>query len=143
MLSMGQSLKDKKGKKVISQQSTNLPTGKKLLEKVVTSLEDDKAKDIVVIDLIGKSDMADYLVIASGTSQRQVAAIAGHLRDNLKKVGQENVAVEGMDSSDWVLVDSGDIIVHVFHPEVREFYNLEKMWGSGGKVEKINASNNS
>ena len=110
---------------------------------MVTSLEDDKAKDIVVIDLIGKSDMADYLVIASGTSQRQVAAIAGHLRDNLKKNGQENVAIEGMNNSDWVLVDSGDIIIHVFHPEVREFYNLEKMWGAGGKNEKVNASTNS
>lgn len=107
-----------------------------------TSLEDDKATDIVVIDLIGKSDIADYMVIASGTSQRQVAAIAGHLRDNLKKSGLEKVSVEGLNNSDWVLVDGGDIIVHIFHPEVREFYNLEKMWDAAGKSKKINSANN-
>ena len=112
------------------------PTAKELLKLVKTSLEDDKAKDIVVIDIIGKSDIADYLVIASGNSARHVAAIAGHLRDDLKKGGQEKVAVEGISQSDWALIDCGDVIVHVFHPEVREFYGLEKMWSSSGKGEE-------
>lgn len=107
-----------------------------------TSLEDDKAKDIVVIDIIGKSDIADYLVIASGTSGRQVAAIASHLRDNLKKAGLEKVSLEGINQADWVLVDGGDIIVHIFHPEVREFYNLEKMWGSTKKNKANTIVNN-
>lgn len=107
-----------------------------------TSLEDDKAKDIVVIDIIGKSDIADYLVIASGTSGRQVAAIASHLRDNLKKAGLEKVSLEGINQADWVLVDGGDIIVHIFHPEVREFYNLEKMWGSTEKNKANTIVNN-
>ena len=121
---------------------TSPVTGKQLLKLVETSLEDDKAKDVVVINIVGKSDIADYLVIASGTSQRHVAAIAGRLRDNLKKAGQEKVAVEGMGQSDWVLVDGGDIIVHIFHPEVRAFYNLEKMWGMAAKDEDGTVSNN-
>ena len=113
--------------------SSGPPTAKELLKLVKTSLEDGKAKDIVVIDVIGKSDIADYLVIASGSSGRHVAAIAGNLRDDLKKGGQDKVAVEGINQADWALVDCGDVVVHIFHPEVREFYSLEKMWGSNGK----------
>ncbi|MCK4938855.1 MAG: ribosome silencing factor [Rhodospirillaceae bacterium] len=115
---------------------TAQPTAKQLLKLVETSLEDNKAKDIAVINIIGKSDIADYLVIASGNSARHVAAIAGHLRDDLKKGGQEKVVVEGLSQSDWALIDCGDVIVHVFHPEVREFYGLEKMWSSSGKGEE-------
>ncbi|MCK5167559.1 MAG: ribosome silencing factor [Rhodospirillaceae bacterium] len=122
--------------------SASPPTAKELLKLVKTSLEDDKAKDIVVIDIIGKSDIADYLVIASGNSGRHVAAIAGSLRDNLKKGGQDKVAVEGINQANWALVDCGDVVVHIFHPEVREFYNLEKMWGSNGKGEDGTISNN-
>ncbi|MBF0248227.1 MAG: ribosome silencing factor, partial [Alphaproteobacteria bacterium] len=99
-------------------------------------LEDDKAQDIVVIDLAGKSDIADHLVIATGTSQRHVGAIADHLRENLKKIGCQGVAVEGMPQADWVLVDGGDVIAHLFRAEVREFYNIEKMWGVDGPSKR-------
>ena len=100
-----------------------------LLELVRASLEDDKAEDLVVIDLAGKSDMADYMVVATGQSQRQVGAMADHLQRKLKASGVKRIAVEGLARSDWVLIDGGDIIVHLFRPEVRAFYNLEKMWG--------------
>ena len=93
------------------------------------SLEDDKAEDIVVIDLTNKSSIADSLVIASGRSQRQVGAMAEHLQEKLKKeLGR--VSVEGATRCDWVLIDGGDVIVHLFRPEVRAFYNLEKMRGA-------------
>ena len=100
-----------------------------LVELVQTSLEDDKAEDTVVIDLTNKSSIADYMVIASGRSQRQVGAMAEHLHERLKKeLGR--VSVEGAVRCDWVLIDGGDVIVHLFRPEVRAFYNLEKMWGA-------------
>jgi ribosome-associated protein len=102
---------------------------KSLLELVRASLEDDKAEDLVVIDLAGKSDIADYMVIATGQSQRQVGAMADHLQQKLKASGLKGTAVEGLARSDWVLIDGGDVIVHLFRPEVRAFYNLEKMWG--------------
>ncbi|WP_417793534.1 ribosome silencing factor [Terasakiella pusilla] len=94
----------------------------------VTSLDDDKAKDIVTIDLAGKSSLADHLVIASGTSQRQVVAMAEHLMEKLKAAGMKGLVAEGKDQGDWVVLDAFDVIVHLFRPEVREFYNLEKMW---------------
>jgi len=93
-------------------------------------LEDDKADDIVVIELAEKSSIADYMIIASGRSQRQLGAMAQHLREKLKAAGVHGVAAEGLERCDWVLIDSGDVIVHLFRPEVREFYNLEKMWGA-------------
>ena len=99
-----------------------------LLSSVLASLEDDKAEDIVTIPLAGKSEMADYMVIASGRSSRQVAAISEHLADRLKQERGLVVRTEGKDLGDWVLIDAGDIVVHVFRPEVREFYQLEKMW---------------
>ena len=97
---------------------------------VETSLEDDKADDIVVIDLAGKSDIADYMVIATGRSQRQVGAMADHLLERMKPALPKAPAIEGAQRCDWVLIDGGDVIVHLFRPEVRDFYNLEKMWGS-------------
>ena len=107
-------------------------TSEALLAKIITSLEDDKAEDIVKIDLRGKSAIADYMVVASGRSTRQVAAIADHLVDTLKQDHGRLSKIEGKDAGDWVLIDTGDIIVHVFRPEVREFYQLEKMWLPGG-----------
>lgn len=98
------------------------------LETVLASLEDSKAEDIVSIDIQGKSSLADYMVIASGRSHRHVAAVAEHLLKALKDGGHGTARVEGLAGADWVLIDSGDIIVHIFRPEVREFYNLEKMW---------------
>ncbi|MDX1737581.1 MAG: ribosome silencing factor [Alphaproteobacteria bacterium] len=100
-----------------------------LLDLVEKSLDDDKAQAVTVVNLIGKSSIADYMVIASGTSSRQVAAIADHLVERLKKAGEAAISVDGKSQGDWVLIDAGDVIVHVFRPEVREFYNLEKMWG--------------
>ncbi|RWM02171.1 ribosome silencing factor [Mesorhizobium sp.] len=95
---------------------------------VLASLEDSKAENIVSIDIQGKSSLGDYMVIASGRSHRHVSAVADHLLKALKDAGLGMARVEGLASADWVLIDSGDIIVHVFRPEVREFYNLEKMW---------------
>ena len=92
------------------------------------SLEEDKAEDIVVIDLKGKSSFADYMVIASGRSTRQVGAIADHLADRLKQAGHGYIPIEGKQQGDWVLVDGGDVVVHIFRPESRTFYALEKMW---------------
>jgi ribosome-associated protein len=101
---------------------------KPLLAAILTSLDDDKAEEIVDISLRGKSEMADYMVIASGRSTRQVSAIAEKLVDRLKQDLGIVCKVEGKDTGDWVLIDAGDVIVHVFRPEVREFYQLEKMW---------------
>ena len=98
------------------------------LETVLASLDDSKAENIVSIDLQGKSSLGDHMVVASGRSHRHVSAVADHLIKALKDAGFGNARVEGLAAADWVLIDSGDIIVHVFRPEVREFYNLEKMW---------------
>jgi ribosome-associated protein len=95
---------------------------------ILASLEDDKAEDIVSIPLAGKSEMADHMVIASGRSSRQVSAIAEKLADRLKQGLGLVPRIEGKELGDWVLIDAGDVIVHVFRPEVREFYQLEKMW---------------
>ena len=98
------------------------------LATVLASLDDSKAEDIVSIDIQGKSALGDHMVIASGRSHRHVGAIAEHLLTALKDAGFGSARVEGKDSADWVLIDTGDVIVHLFRPEVREFYNLEKIW---------------
>ncbi len=97
-----------------------------LLRHIIDSLEDGKADEIVTIDLAGKTTIADYMVIASGRSARQVAALTDHLAQILPR----RVAIEGKSQADWVLIDAGDVIVHIFRPEIRAYYNLEKMWGS-------------
>ena len=99
-----------------------------LLNVVISSLEEFKAQDIVKIDLVGKTSMADFMLIASGTSSRQIRAIAENTVTEIKKSSNVNVNIEGLNQGDWVLIDAGDIIIHLFRPEVREFYNLEKMW---------------
>ena len=101
---------------------------KRVLELVMESLDDSKAEDIVSINIQGKSAMADYMVIASGRSHRHVGAAADHLLRALKEAGHGTAKVEGLSAADWVLIDAGDVIIHVFRPEVREFYALEKMW---------------
>ena len=98
---------------------------------VMHSLDEDQAQDVVSIPLEGKSSIADHMVIASGRSTRQVAAIATHLAERLKKEGHGNPRIEGLPAADWVLIDAGDVVVHLFRPEVRSFYNLERMWGFG------------
>ena len=99
-----------------------------LLARILASLDDDKAEEVVTIDLRGRSDMADYMVVCSGRSSRQVAAISEKLVDRLKQETRRTAKIEGKETGDWVLIDTGDVIVHVFRPEVRDFYQLEKMW---------------
>ena len=107
---------------------------RQIVEMIESSLDDDKAEDIVIIDLDGKTTIADYMVVASGRSARQVGAMADHLSERLKKAGVAGVRIEGRTNGDWVLLDAGDIIVHLFRPEVRAFYNIEKMWDAGTPV---------
>lgn len=95
---------------------------------IVETLDQNKAEDIVSINLIGKTSLADYMIIASGGSGRHVSALADYLSKALKENGHEDVSIEGLSHADWVLLDCGDIIVHIFRPEVRDFYDLEKMW---------------
>jgi ribosome-associated protein len=104
------------------------PDSETLLARILSSLDDDKAEDVVQIDLRGKTAIGDYMVIASGRSTRQVAAMAEKLVDRLKQDYGRLCRVEGKDTGDWVLIDTGDVVVHIFRPEVREFYQLEKMW---------------
>ncbi|MCR9139839.1 MAG: ribosome silencing factor [Alphaproteobacteria bacterium] len=98
------------------------------LKLVLASLEESKAEDVVSIDIAGKSALGDHMVVASGRSTRHVTAICDQLLRDLKDAGQGGAKVEGLAQGDWVLIDTGDIIIHVFRPEIREFYNLEKMW---------------
>ncbi|MFY7960276.1 MAG: ribosome silencing factor [Elsteraceae bacterium] len=104
-------------------------TSDELVTLVEESIEADKGEGVVVIPLRGLTSIADHMVIASGRSSRQVAAMAQHIASKLKESGMKRVAVEGLPRADWVLIDGGDIIIHLFRPEVRAFYNLEKMWG--------------
>lgn len=97
---------------------------------VLQSLDDDQAQEVISIPLEGKSDVADYMVIANGRSTRQVASMAQKLLERIKQAGG-SARVEGLTNADWVLIDTGDIIVHLFRPEVRSFYNLERMWAVG------------
>ena len=106
------------------------PDPLELARLVAQQLDDDKAENILSIPLAGKSPMADAMVVASGRSARHVAALADHVARKLKEVGVGTVRVEGLPNADWVLIDAGDIIVHIFRPEVREFYNLERIWSS-------------
>ena len=99
-----------------------------LYDLVMRQLDDDQAQEIVSIPLAGKSSVADHMVIASGRSTRQVAAIAQKLAEKVKQAGFGPVRIEGLPTADWVLIDAGDIVVHLFRPEVRSFYNLERMW---------------
>nr|WP_225908038.1 ribosome silencing factor [Hyphomonas sediminis] len=103
-------------------------------------LEDDKAEDLIVVELQGKSSLADFMIIASGRSGRHVAALADHVAQEVKKLTGRTPSVEGMPNADWVLIDTGDVIVHLFRPEVREFYNLEKIWASDKSAHRSNAT---
>lgn len=107
------------------------PDAEETLSTVLAALEDMKAEDITTIDLSGKSSIGDYMVVATGRSQRHVASVADNVVKDLEQSGITRVRVEGMRQADWVLIDSGDVIVHVFRPEIRSFYSLEKMWTPG------------
>jgi ribosome-associated protein len=102
-----------------------------LYELVLQSLDDDQAQEVVSIPLDGKSSIADYMVIASGRSTRQVATMAQKLAERVKHGGYGHARIEGLPAADWVLIDAGDVVIHLFRPEVRSFYNLERMWGFG------------
>ncbi len=97
---------------------------------IVGSLEDDKAEEVVTIDLAGRAAFADRMVIATGLADRQISAMATHLEEKLAEIGIKRVQIEGSGGSDWVLIDAGDIVVHLFKPEARALYALEKMWGA-------------
>ncbi len=117
-----------------------LPEGKPaapLLTTILAALEDAKAEEVVSVDLGGKSPLADFMVIASGRSNRHVSAIADKLLEKLKEQEAGELRVEGLAHCDWVLIDAGDVIVHVFRPEVRSFYNLEKLWSSAAPAERL------
>ncbi|SCZ69319.1 ribosome silencing factor [Epibacterium ulvae] len=123
---------NKNGHTLAVKATSEQPTSDALLARILSSLDDDKAEDVVQIDLRGKSSIGDHMVVASGRSSRQVASMAEKLLGRLKDEYGIVCKIEGKDSGDWVLVDSGDVIVHLFRPEVREFYQIEKMWLSGG-----------
>ena len=107
-----------------------------LHDLVLRSLDDDQAQEVVTIPLTGKSNIADHMVIASGRSTRQVASMAQKLTERIKKDLGRNVRIEGLPVADWVLIDAEDVIVHIFRPEVRSFYNLERMWAFEGAAEE-------
>lgn len=110
------------------------PTSKERLDQVqaviVESLESDKGEDVVALDLAGRASFADRMVIATGLADRQISAMATHLEDELAKIGIKRVQIEGAGGSDWVLIDAGDIVIHLFKAEARELYGLERMWGA-------------
>ncbi len=103
-------------------------TPRPMIDIILETLDDAKAENTISIDMAGKSPMSDHMVVTSGRSQRHVGALANQLSRVLKESGHKLPRIEGMPNADWVLIDAGDVIVHVFRPEVREFYNLEKMW---------------
>jgi ribosome-associated protein len=107
---------------------SGIDTVSRAIRTVLASLEDSKAENVTSIDIQGKSSLGDYMVVASGRSHRHVAAVADHLLTALKEAGFGSARVEGLAAADWVLIDTGDIIVHIFRPEVRDFYNIEKLW---------------
>lgn len=130
-LSLSQSADTSAKSGAIAMKAPQNATSESLLAAVLKSLDDDKGEDIVQINLRGKSEIGDYMVIASGRSTRQVTAMAEKLADRVKQDFGIICKTEGKDTGDWVLIDTGDIIVHIFRPEVREFYQLEKMWQPG------------
>jgi ribosome-associated protein len=111
--------------------AAGIPDAEALHRLVLTSLDDDQAVETVSIPLAGKSSIADYMVVASGRSTRQVASMAQKLAERIKAECGRNPRIEGLPTADWVLIDAGDVIVHLFRPEVRSFYNIERMWAFG------------
>lgn len=111
-------------------QQATLEEIRTVAESLAKALEDDKAEDILFIDLEGRSSLADFMIIASGRSGRHVSALADHIAQDVKRLTGRPASIEGMPNADWVLIDTGDVIIHLFRPEVREFYNLEKIWAS-------------
>ncbi len=109
---------------------SGVDAARRALGTVLASVEDSKAEDIVYLNIAGKSALADYMVVVSGRSNRHVSAICEHLISDMKDEGFGHSRVEGLEAGDWVVIDAGDVIIHVFRPEVRAFYNIEKMWAA-------------
>lgn len=109
---------------------SGVDAARRALGTVLASVEDSKAEDIVYLNIAGKSALADYMVVVSGRSNRHVSAICEHLMSDMKDEGFGHSRVEGLEAGDWVVIDAGDVIIHVFRPEVRAFYNIEKMWAA-------------
>lgn len=118
--------------------SSTRPSAQDTLKLILSCLDDMKAEETVTIDLHGKSSIADYMVVTTGRVNRHVGAIADNVVKELHKAGIKSVHVEGMPNCDWVLLDAGDVVVHVFRPEVRDFYNIEKMWTPGRTAKRAN-----
>ena len=115
---------------------SGVDAARRALGTVLASVEDSKAEDIVYLNIAGKSALADYMVIVSGRSNRHVSAICEHLISDMKDEGFGHSRVEGLEAGDWVVIDAGDVIIHVFRPEVRAFYNIEKMWATPDMPEE-------
>jgi ribosome-associated protein len=111
-----------------TRKNASSPSAEQTLALIEQSLDDDQAIDVKVIPLAGKSSIADHMVIASGTSTRRVGAMTEHILEKLKKAGLSGLTAEGRAANDWVLIDAGDVVVHLFRPEVRAYYDLEKLW---------------
>jgi ribosome-associated protein len=118
---------------------TQVPPSADVVQAVRASLDHDKADDVVVIDLAGKTTIADCMIVASGTSKRHIAAMADHILARMKELGATSVGVEGTGHCDWVLIDVGDVLVHLFRPEIREFYALERLWGAPSVISDRSA----
>ena len=119
----------------MARSASSAASSDQLRDLLVRTLDDGKAEEIATIDLAGKSSMADYMIVASGRSSRQVGALAEQLIDKLKSSGYRSPSIEGRGQGDWVLVDAGDVVVHLFRPEIRALFNLEKMWGMAASDE--------
>ena len=118
------------GKRLVKRQAPPEPSVlDRLQAMIIASLEDDKAEAVVALDLTGKASFCDRMVIATGIADRQITAMATHLEDKLHEAGVKRIQTEGAGGSDWVLIDAGDIVIHLFKPESRSLYALEKMWG--------------
>jgi len=120
----------------VSKQSQQ-PSADEIKDLVLQSLDDDKGLDITHIPLAGKSSIADYMIIASGSSGRQIAAMCDHVEEKLKKAGAEIFGREGKNQGDWIVIDALDVVIHLFRPEVRDFYSLEKMWSQDAADEMM------
>lgn len=132
----------RKGNKAISKQNAvGIQNPSELKAFIEQSLDADKAEDIITIDLDDQSALADYMIIASGTSSRHVDSLAKNLKKKLELSGVKNIKIEGMSQSDWVAIDTGDVIIHLFRPEVREFYNIEKMWCTYQPFQIVESAN--
>ena len=117
--------------------SARAPSSVDVLNLILATLDENKAEETLTIDLVGKTAIADAMVVAFGRSQRHVGALADYVMKALKEAGHGTIRVEGMPACDWVLVDAGDVIVHLFRPEVRSFYNIEKMWMAARAPERM------